>query len=221
MGFVDTIGLTAKITRPRTEAFLRRYATDKNVLDIGAGNDLYRSIFPNKKTLELNPRGDVDYVGNVEDMHMIPDETFDVVLLLGVLPHVKCPYKAVKEIHRILKKGGLLLFSSAFVYPINDHPGDYWRFTENGIRILFEDFTVETIEEQANTMETLAVLFQRIGFQCETRGGRWMKVWWFLLAKLFLACRGIIRKQYGDIGHKTVVSNIIASAYHAALRKEA
>lgn len=220
MAIADIIGLTRKITRPRTEKFLRHYSNDGAVLDIGCGNDEYKHLFPNRKTLELNPRGDVDYVGNAEDMRdIIGDNSFDCVLLMGVLEHIEDPHKAIAEIHRILKPGGLLLFASPFVYPIHDYPGDYWRFTENGIRILFRDFEIETIEEQASTIETLAIIFQRIGFQCDTLGFRPFKAFWFVLAKITLLFRHVLTKQYGDIGHTEPVPNILVSGYHVALRK--
>ncbi len=217
--FIDKIGLTAKITRPRTEAFLKRHATDKLVLDIGAGNDSYREFFPNKKTLELNPRGPVDYVGNIEDMHMIPDGTFDAVLLIGVLEHVENPFQGVKEVYRILKPGGVVLLELPFIYPIHDYPGDYWRFTDNGIRLLLKDFKIEELEGQTNTMETFALLFQRIGFQCDTLGWRPFKAGWFLLSKLFLRLQWLLKAQYGDIGHTVKVENIMLSGYHIAARK--
>jgi len=219
MSIADRIGLTRKITRPRTEAFVKRYATADDVLDIGCGNDLYRHLFPNLKTLELNPRGDVDYVADVTDMHMIPDATFGMVLLLGVLEHVEEPHKAIAEIHRILKPGGRVLFSSPFVYPLHDYPGDYWRFTDKGLEILFRDFSIDVLEPQADTMETLAILCQRIGFQCDTLGVRLAKAGWFLLARLFLSLRWILRREYGDIGNAVRVPSIMTSGYHVVLRK--
>ncbi|MBX4189737.1 class I SAM-dependent methyltransferase [Candidatus Parcubacteria bacterium] len=44
-------------------------------------------------------------------------ESFDVVLALDVLEHVKDEAKAIKEIHRVLKKGGLfIVFVPAFPF---------------------------------------------------------------------------------------------------------
>jgi len=37
------------------------------------------------------------------------DKTFDVILCLNVLDHVQNPFRALKEIQRCLKRGGLLL----------------------------------------------------------------------------------------------------------------
>lgn len=219
MPLVDFLHLTAKITRPRTKAFLARFGTRGAVLDIGCGNDLYRDIFPNKKTLELNPRGAVDFEADAEDMPIVPSDSFDVVLLMGVMEHMKNPANALQEIHRVLKKGGLLLMAVPFIYPIHDYPSDHWRFTEEGLKLILKDFKIEAIEEQANTMETLAILFQRIGFQCTTLRWRPMKLFWFLLAKIFLLLRNVITEQAGDIGKKTRVKNILVAGYHVAARK--
>lgn len=219
MNIIDKIGLTKKITRPRSEAFLRRYASSGLTLDIGCGNDSYRSIFPNMKTLEINPRGKVDYKANAEDMPEVPSDRFDVVLLSGVAEHMENPKAALDEIYRILKPGGLLIFNVPFIYPLHDYPGDYWRFTDQGVRKILYRFEIQEMEAQSTTMETFAILFQRVGFQCDTVGGRFMKVFWFLLAKLFLCLDWMLKKQYGDIGNTVEVKDILVTAWHVAARK--
>ena len=35
---------------------------------------------------------------------------------------------------------GMLLLSVPFAFPIHEHPYDYWRFTEQGLRVLLENF---------------------------------------------------------------------------------
>jgi len=218
---VDAIGITKKITRPRQLAFFTRYATEASTLDIGCGNDTYGNLFPNRTTLELKPRDGVhvDIVGDVHDMHAIADNTYDVVLCSEVLEHLHTPSKAIAEMKRVMKPGGLLLLSTRFIFPLHDAPGDYYRYTKYGLQHLFRDFQIEALEAEANTVETLAVLCQRIGFQCNTLGFRPFKLFWFLNAKLLLLFRKIITREYGDIGNTVEENDILSSGYFLAARK--
>ncbi len=67
----------------------------------------------------------------------------DAVICKDVLEHVRDPRAAVAEMHRVLKGGGLLYCSVPFLHPY--HGGkelaDYWRFTHEGIELLFSDFS--------------------------------------------------------------------------------
>lgn len=222
MGFLDRIGLTRKITRPRLKEFLKRYASDKRALDIGCGKAIYGDFFPNRVTLDIAERPDftVDIVADAHDLHMIESASFDTILCTEVLEHLHTPEKAMSEFHRVLKPGGMIILSTRFIFPIHDAPGDYFRYTQFGLRHLFRNFEILELTEEANTVETLAILEQRIGFQCETLGGRPLKIFWFLLARITLLFARILTKQYGDIRHKQHVSNILCSGYYVAARKK-
>ncbi|MCL4552750.1 MAG: class I SAM-dependent methyltransferase, partial [Candidatus Marsarchaeota archaeon] len=54
--------------------------------------------------------------------------------------HVEFPRKAIKEAHRILKPGGILIITSVMNFPIHAHPSDYWRFTPEGFKSLLQPF---------------------------------------------------------------------------------
>lgn len=67
---------------------------------------------------------------------------FDLILLMNVLEHVENPFKVVDQVNNILADNGYLFFSSPFFYPIHKAINlvfsDYWRFTDDGIKILFK-----------------------------------------------------------------------------------
>jgi len=69
------------------------------------------------------------------------DNMFDYVLSDQVLEHVEKPWIAIDEVHRVLKVGGLAIFTTCLIHGIHGVPNDYWRFTPNGLRVLFEKFT--------------------------------------------------------------------------------
>jgi SAM-dependent methyltransferase len=76
-----------------------------------------------------------------------PDGLFDLVFCTQVLEYVLEPAVPVREICRVLKPGGIALFSFAAFYPrIADD--DYWRFTSAGLRHLMQPFSrVEIVPE--------------------------------------------------------------------------
>jgi len=75
------------------------------------------------------------------DAHNLPhkDESFDCVILNQVLEHVKRPWIVIDEVYRVLREGGIAILSSPFFYQVHDHPGDYWRFTPEGLLCLTEN----------------------------------------------------------------------------------
>lgn len=68
------------------------------------GVDISEPAVRRAKSHDLN-------VALVNDAASLPfaDESFDVVLLIEVLEHLFLPNEAVKEAHRVLKRGGILL----------------------------------------------------------------------------------------------------------------
>jgi uncharacterized protein YbaR (Trm112 family)/SAM-dependent methyltransferase len=83
------------------------------------------------------------------DAHDIPfrNETFDGVIAQAVLEHVVDPYHCVEEIHRVLKKDGLIYAETPFIQQVHGRQYDFTRFTHLGHRRLFRQF--EQIESGA------------------------------------------------------------------------
>jgi SAM-dependent methyltransferase len=66
-----------------------------------------------------------------------PDDTFDLVASDQVLEHIEGdPQRAVDECFRVLKPGGLAVHTTCLLQPIHAAPGDYWRFTPDGLAFL-------------------------------------------------------------------------------------
>lgn len=67
---------------------------------------------------------------------------FDVILCLNVLEHVFDFQSAVDHIYAALKKGGVAIIAVPVFYPLHDEPGDYWRFTEHSLKLMFSNFKI-------------------------------------------------------------------------------
>ncbi len=150
------------------EDAINNYVTNKDnikIINIGAGGEI--SNFLKKKGLnvleiDIDPKRKPDIVLDIQDMYLIPTNSVDVVFCLEVLEHVKNPFKAVKEIERILKPGGILIGSTPFVFPIHEEPHDFFRYTKFGILNLFENFECVVLKERNTYIKSWYVLLLRI-----------------------------------------------------------
>lgn len=81
-------------------------------------------------------------VDRIEDVHALTfaDASVGTVICLETLEHVADPIRAVQEMHRVLRPGGLLAISSLMFFPIHAHPCDFWRFTPEGFELLLQPF---------------------------------------------------------------------------------
>ena len=101
-----------------------------------------------------------DFHCDIQDLNGIADQSIGSVVSLSVLEHVVNPLRAVQEIARILRPGGLAIVSVPFFYgyhgksarisnPMHDRNnhrdvdsahsgyGDFWRITHEGLGQLF------------------------------------------------------------------------------------
>ena len=69
-------------------------------------------------------------------------DSFDFVVCDQVLEHVEgSPQRAVDELRRVLRPGGWMLLTTCFINPVHGAPGDFWRFTPDGLRLLCGGFS--------------------------------------------------------------------------------
>lgn len=80
----------------------------------------------------------------IADGHQIPfaDNSFDSVIVQAVLEHVLDPWSVVKEIHRVLRTGGIVYAETPFLQQVHEGAYDFTRFTESGHRYLFKEFDI-------------------------------------------------------------------------------
>lgn len=106
------------------------------VLDVGAGG---RRIVPGVVTVDAVAAGEVDIVGSIHKLPLV-DDSFDCIFCTGTLEHVQDPWQAVRELHRVLKPGGIVHIDVPFIQGYHADPTDYWRFTIDGLKLLCRGF---------------------------------------------------------------------------------
>jgi SAM-dependent methyltransferase len=133
-------------TRDVMEAIIEMCKGD--VLDFGAGTAKLRTrILGGVKSytaFDMEALPGIDIVGDV--LHPdIADASFDTIISNQVMEHVKKPWIMVEQMARMLRPDGLCIATAPFTYPFHADPNDYFRFTEAGMKTLFEDAGLEIV----------------------------------------------------------------------------
>lgn len=124
------------------KAFLKAYARGK-LIDIGCGGKPYQDLYSpyvsycfgvdHKDSLHGLSRVDVAATAYVLPLRNC---SVDTALSTAVLEHLEEPAKALAEIFRILKPGGILIISAPLFWRLHEVPRDFYRYTEYGLRYL-------------------------------------------------------------------------------------
>jgi SAM-dependent methyltransferase len=126
-----------------------------SILEAGAGSGRWIKFLNDNgyraTGIELNSKDVARFRGAFPDLQMdegdvrtLPysDESFDAIMSLGVLEHmIDGPAEAPREMHRVLKKGGVVIFTVPHSNPtfqverVKD-PINYWLLGSNALRSL-------------------------------------------------------------------------------------
>jgi len=138
-------------------------------MDVGSKDARYRHLVPATEylTLDIRPDSGADIVG---DLHDVPweSDSLDTVIATEVLEHCYDPSRAVGEIHRLLRPGGVCVLSTRFLHPYHADPHDYFRFTNEGLAYLFREFSDVSIKPLGNRVHAAWMMMP----------GRWAPVRW-------------------------------------------
>lgn len=142
---------------------VEKYAKNKNLIDIGCGRMPYRSIIEpitskyvgvdDKEVSKLyNSKYKPEIYADVTKKIPVKNSTFDVAMMFEVIEYLIDPLKTFSEIRRILKKNGVLILTTPFLYPLHDIPYDRNRFTDTHLRQMLakNNFTVKKIKTNGN-----------------------------------------------------------------------
>lgn len=173
-------------TRELLNMLAPQYCRGK-LVDVGAGRGKYKEIFQPYITeyvgvddfssdYQYRNREDKKFVHVQADAAHLPfvDGSFDTAVCTKVLEHVPDPQAVVSEIARVLKPGGYCLLSSDWFTPYHREPNDYWRFSEQGYRVLSDKAGLKWIaaHQQGGIFVAYNYMFWR---SLELHGGTWSK----------------------------------------------
>lgn len=132
------------------------------VLDFGCGDMPYRLLI--EERLAHYSGADFGDHANVEigaDGKLpVGDATFDVILSIQVLEHVRDLDTYFNEISRILRPGGRLILSTHGSWLYHPHPEDHWRWTRTGLQLVIErhGFHIERMTSVVGPLATTTMI---------------------------------------------------------------
>lgn len=111
----------------------------------------YRRIFPpgiRYLGIDMEPGEGVDQVLDMtseleEIRRQLAGETFNSLICMSVLEHVKDIFSFARNMTALLNEGGTAILSVPFSWGIHSYPDDYWRFTPHAVRVLFPNMQFE------------------------------------------------------------------------------
>lgn len=149
--------LSPVLIRRFVRPFLASFDLDRQlVVDLGAGTHRYDPRVP---CVDGAAYGNVDLVCDLRTLPLADDSVAGIVSV-AVLEHVPDPDEHVAEMRRVLAPGGRVLCYVPFVSPFHASPHDYQRYTDAGLRTLFRDFEVISVEIGAGPTSGLLWVLQ-------------------------------------------------------------
>jgi SAM-dependent methyltransferase len=142
--------------RARVVAMFRYLPQDAVIYDVGCGSKPFEnplSKLPCRYIGVDTPNGfygtgKVDLIGSAYDVPAAGGSA-DAVLCSQVLEHLERPVDALREAHRLLRPGGIMILSFPLLYPLHAAPHDYGRYTRYFVRSTVETIGFDVVEEEA------------------------------------------------------------------------
>lgn len=114
----------------------------RTVLEVGGRryprSHLFEPSGASYVAVDLDPdTGDGVVAADICSCPELPSDSVGMVVSVDVFEHLAEPWRAAKEICRILEPGGVAYTSTLFSWRYHPVPADYWRFTPAALELLF------------------------------------------------------------------------------------
>lgn len=104
-----------------------------------------KQMIPNRLEyigIDILPGENVDMVLDAHWLaDSVPPGSIDAIFCFSVFEHLLMPWKVALEFNRVLKPGGIGFIMTHQAWPIHDAPCDYWRFSDQAWKGLFNAAT--------------------------------------------------------------------------------
>lgn len=125
-------------------------------LDVGGGSQFtYLNLFKVDgvvETINISSKVGATWLADLNELLPFEDASFDNVISLNTLEHIREDIQLLGEMVRILKPGGTMIFTVPFLYRVHGSPHDYHRHTSQwwgaaleSLGIPAENFRIEPL----------------------------------------------------------------------------
>ena len=117
-------------------------AENLKVLDFGCGEQPFKKIIDScgyiyhSYDIQQNSKSSVKFT-LIDD---IPTDFYDLVIFSDVLEHCYNQHAILEDVFSKLKKNGILIVTTPFLYREHEQPHDYWRMTSSCVEITFSKY---------------------------------------------------------------------------------
>jgi len=123
-------------------------APGSSVLEIGSrarSGNIYTEFLSKSvkySGMDIIPGPNVDWVGDAHELSTCTGgETFDAIFSISVFEHLGMPWKVVLEMNKIMRTGGIVFVATHQTWSLHDRPWDFFRFSADAFRTLFNRTT--------------------------------------------------------------------------------
>ena len=215
--------------RTRIDSAIESHADQAHgiLLDVGCGMKPFAKVFAPfvDKYIGLEYSPESGYRGNIADFcgdaAFLPlaDESVDTILCTEVMEHVPNPEKTIEEFVRVLRRGGVIITTAPFAFPVHD-AYDFFRYSPDGIAIMMKrhGLTVEKVDPLSGTAVTLAILFNMYWFGEGFTWTKWLYPFGLILRPILLLLCFIVNAA-GGLFEKVLPSKQLSFNHLTIARK--
>lgn len=97
---------------------------------------------------DLSPGGNVDVVADLTtDFAKLPEPLregrFRTIICMSVMEHVRDVYRFAEHVKRLMADDAVAFISVPWVWRFHGYPSDYWRFSPESLRFLFDPLALD------------------------------------------------------------------------------
>ena len=136
-----------------------RHSGDTSLIELGSrprSGVTYRSNFKDVKKytgVDIQHGEHVDVVADIHTLSQTITEQYDFAFSISVFEHLLMPWVAAVELNSVLIEGGLAFIQSHPTWPLHDEPWDFFRFSKDAWKGLFNEFTGFEIVDAGHGIE--------------------------------------------------------------------